>query len=103
MARFDDVKAVFWSDGDFGVHLPLTDAVVADTERVLGVPLPGTRPAERALGHLVRPRLHNRSHPRGGLPDVRRTARPWQVLRQFRHSGVRGREHHAAQPLNSRP
>ncbi len=42
MARFDDIKAVFWSDGDYGVHLPPTDAMVADAERVLGVLLPSS-------------------------------------------------------------
>lgn len=40
MARFDEVKATFWGDGQYGVQPPLTDAVVQDAERWLGVRLP---------------------------------------------------------------
>ncbi|MDG9727775.1 SMI1/KNR4 family protein [Streptomyces sp. DH41] len=40
MARFDEVKATFWGEGLYGVQPPLTDAVVQDAERRLGVRLP---------------------------------------------------------------
>ncbi|MEU3247379.1 MULTISPECIES: SMI1/KNR4 family protein [unclassified Streptomyces] len=40
MARFDEVRAAFWSDGDYGVQLPLTEEAVREAERVLGVTLP---------------------------------------------------------------
>ncbi|MEU4098832.1 SMI1/KNR4 family protein [Streptomyces sp. NPDC026673] len=40
MARFDEVKAAFWGDGDYGVQSPLTDEAVRDAECVLGVTLP---------------------------------------------------------------
>ncbi|MGW6790566.1 SMI1/KNR4 family protein [Streptomyces chartreusis] len=40
MARFDEVKATFWGEGSYGVQPPLTDAVVQDAERQLGVRLP---------------------------------------------------------------
>ncbi|WP_028805833.1 SMI1/KNR4 family protein [Streptomyces sp. 142MFCol3.1] len=40
MARFDEVKAAFWGDGDYGVQLPLTEEAVREAERVLGVTLP---------------------------------------------------------------
>ncbi|MFD6421271.1 SMI1/KNR4 family protein [Streptomyces sp. NPDC060198] len=42
MARFDEVKATFWGEGLYGVQLPLTDAVVQDAERQLGVLLPAS-------------------------------------------------------------
>ncbi|MEU8078771.1 SMI1/KNR4 family protein [Catellatospora citrea] len=41
MARFDVVKATFWADSARGVQPPLTDDMVADAERLLGVSLPG--------------------------------------------------------------
>ncbi|MGW3402967.1 SMI1/KNR4 family protein, partial [Streptomyces zhihengii] len=40
MARFDAVKATFWGEARHGVQPPLTDAVVQDAERRLGVRLP---------------------------------------------------------------
>ncbi|MFD3933235.1 SMI1/KNR4 family protein [Streptomyces sp. NPDC058614] len=40
MARFDEVKATFWGEGRCVVQPPLTDAVVQDAERRLGVRLP---------------------------------------------------------------
>ncbi|MER5897572.1 SMI1/KNR4 family protein [Streptomyces sp. NPDC001876] len=40
MGRFDEVTATFWADGDYGVQQPLTDEMVRDAERVLGVTLP---------------------------------------------------------------
>lgn len=40
MARFDEVRATFWDDGDYGVQQPLTDEMVREAERVLGVTLP---------------------------------------------------------------
>ncbi|MGX1541448.1 SMI1/KNR4 family protein [Streptomyces adustus] len=40
MAGFDEVKATFWGEGLYGVQPPLTDAVVEDAERQLGVRLP---------------------------------------------------------------
>ncbi|MFC9273427.1 SMI1/KNR4 family protein [Streptomyces zhihengii] len=40
MARFDAVKATFWGEDRHGVQPPLTDAVVQDAERRLGVRLP---------------------------------------------------------------
>ncbi|MFI9293712.1 SMI1/KNR4 family protein [Streptomyces gardneri] len=42
MARFDVVKATFWGEGVYGVQPPLTDAVVQDAERRLGVRLPAS-------------------------------------------------------------
>ncbi|MFF9070486.1 SMI1/KNR4 family protein [Streptomyces sp. NPDC014891] len=42
MARFDEVKATFWGEGLYGVQPPLTDAVVQDAERQLGVRLPAS-------------------------------------------------------------
>ncbi|MFD3481796.1 SMI1/KNR4 family protein [Streptomyces sp. NPDC058665] len=42
MARFDEVKATFWGEGLYGVQAPLTDAVVHDAERRLGVRLPAS-------------------------------------------------------------
>ncbi|MER6997743.1 SMI1/KNR4 family protein [Streptomyces sp. NPDC000410] len=42
MARFDEVKATFWDEGLYGVQSPLTDAVVQDAERRLGVRLPAS-------------------------------------------------------------
>ncbi|MFJ6686685.1 SMI1/KNR4 family protein [Streptomyces werraensis] len=42
MARFDEVKATFWGEGLYGVLPPLTDAVVQDAERQLGVRLPAS-------------------------------------------------------------
>ncbi|MFJ8871212.1 SMI1/KNR4 family protein [Streptomyces sp. NPDC102473] len=42
MARFDEVKATFWGEGLYGVQAPLTDAVVQDAERQLGVRLPAS-------------------------------------------------------------
>lgn len=40
MARFDEVRATFWGDGDYGVQQPLTDETVREAEAVLGVRLP---------------------------------------------------------------
>ncbi|WP_274564947.1 SMI1/KNR4 family protein [Streptomyces spiramyceticus] len=40
MARFDQVKAAFWGVGDYGVQLPLTEEMVQEAERELGVTLP---------------------------------------------------------------
>ncbi len=40
MGRFDEVMATFWGDGDYGVQPPLTDEMVREAERVLGVRLP---------------------------------------------------------------
>ncbi|MER7810901.1 SMI1/KNR4 family protein [Streptomyces sp900116325] len=40
MARFDEVRATFWDNGDYGVQQPLTDEMVREAERVLGVTLP---------------------------------------------------------------
>ncbi|MFE9059569.1 SMI1/KNR4 family protein [Streptomyces sp. Alain-F2R5] len=42
MARFDEVKATFWGEGRYGVQPSLTDAVVQDAERRLGVRLPAS-------------------------------------------------------------
>ncbi|MCZ9351655.1 SMI1/KNR4 family protein [Streptomyces mutabilis] len=42
MARFDEVKATFWGEGRYGVQPSLTDAVVLDAERRLGVRLPAS-------------------------------------------------------------
>ncbi|MZF91067.1 SMI1/KNR4 family protein [Streptomyces sp. SID5643] len=42
MTRFDEVKAMFWGEGRYGVQPPLTDAVVQDAERRLGVRLPAS-------------------------------------------------------------
>lgn len=40
VARFERVKATFWSDSAVGVQLPLTDEMVVGAERLLGVRLP---------------------------------------------------------------
>jgi hypothetical protein len=40
VARFEKVKATFWSESTFGIQPPLTDAMVLDAERLLGVRLP---------------------------------------------------------------
>ncbi|MFD4690156.1 SMI1/KNR4 family protein [Streptomyces sp. NPDC058463] len=40
MPRFDEIRATFWDDGDYGVQQPLTDETVREAERVLGVTLP---------------------------------------------------------------
>ncbi|MER7848357.1 SMI1/KNR4 family protein [Kitasatospora sp. NPDC096077] len=40
MNRFDEVVAMFWNGGDFGVQEPLTDEMVQEAERELGVTLP---------------------------------------------------------------
>ncbi|MFD7015768.1 SMI1/KNR4 family protein [Streptomyces sp. NPDC059928] len=40
MGRFDEVMATFWGDGDYGVQQPLTDELVREAKRVLGVTLP---------------------------------------------------------------
>jgi len=40
VARFEVVKATFWGDSARGVQPPLTDDMVADAERLLGVRLP---------------------------------------------------------------
>ncbi|MEU1478046.1 SMI1/KNR4 family protein [Streptomyces sp. NPDC001668] len=40
MAGFDEVKATFWDEGRYGGQPRLTDAVVQDAERRLGVRLP---------------------------------------------------------------
>ncbi|MEV7618371.1 SMI1/KNR4 family protein [Streptomyces sp. NPDC089799] len=42
MARFDEVMATFWADGDYGVQPPLTDETLREAELVLGVTLPST-------------------------------------------------------------
>ncbi|MEJ8646140.1 SMI1/KNR4 family protein [Streptomyces sp. MS1.HAVA.3] len=39
---FDEVKATFWGESLYGVQAPLTDAVVQDAERRLGVRLPAS-------------------------------------------------------------
>ncbi|MEU6878894.1 SMI1/KNR4 family protein [Streptomyces sp. NPDC046712] len=41
-ARFDEVKATFWGEGLYGVQPLLTDAVVRNAERRLGVRLPAS-------------------------------------------------------------
>lgn len=40
MARFETVKATFWSYSPVGVQPPLTDEMLIDAERALGVRLP---------------------------------------------------------------
>ncbi|MFF7204145.1 SMI1/KNR4 family protein [Streptomyces sp. NPDC008141] len=40
MARFDDVKATFWDDSDYGVQPPLTQEATRQAERELAVRLP---------------------------------------------------------------
>lgn len=40
VAQFEQVKGTFWSDSTLGVQLPLTDEMVVDAERLLGVRLP---------------------------------------------------------------
>ena len=40
MADFDEIKAVFWGSGTYDVQPPLTDAVVREAEKLLGVTLP---------------------------------------------------------------
>lgn len=40
MARFDEVMATFWDDGDHNVQRPLTAEMVREAEHVLGVTLP---------------------------------------------------------------
>lgn len=62
MARFDEVKASFWGDGDPGFPLPLSNETVRAAERELGVTLPS------ALLELLR--IHN-----GGL-----VARDWNAF-----------------------
>ncbi|MEU1200414.1 SMI1/KNR4 family protein [Streptomyces sp. NPDC005813] len=42
MDRFDEVKATFWSEDLYGVQPPLTDEVVEEAERELGVRLPAS-------------------------------------------------------------
>lgn len=42
MAGFEEVKATFWGEGLYGVKPPLTDAVVENAERRLGVRLPAS-------------------------------------------------------------
>ncbi|MFF4330701.1 SMI1/KNR4 family protein [Streptomyces sp. NPDC048387] len=39
-ARFEEVKATFWGDGGYSVQPPLTDEMVREAERLLGVTLP---------------------------------------------------------------
>ena len=40
VARFEDVAASFWDEGDYGVQASLTPESVADAERELGLRLP---------------------------------------------------------------
>ncbi|MFI6080359.1 SMI1/KNR4 family protein [Streptomyces sp. NPDC051217] len=40
MGRFDEVTATFWGKGDYGVQQLLTEAMVREAERALGVRLP---------------------------------------------------------------
>jgi hypothetical protein len=40
VADFDEIKAVFWGDGSYGVQPPLTDEAVKEAEDLLGVRLP---------------------------------------------------------------
>lgn len=40
MARFDEVMTRFWGDGDYGVQQLLTNEMVREAERALGVTLP---------------------------------------------------------------
>lgn len=42
MAPFDEVRATLWGEGRYGLRPPLTDAVVQDAERRLGVRLPAS-------------------------------------------------------------
>lgn len=43
MARFEDVQAAFWKpDSSYGVHQPLTDEAVRETEQLLSVTLPAS-------------------------------------------------------------
>ncbi|MER7743316.1 hypothetical protein ABTX34_34260 [Streptomyces sp. NPDC096538] len=42
MTRFGEVKATFWGEGWYGVQPPLTDAVVQDAGRQLGIRLPAS-------------------------------------------------------------
>lgn len=63
MTRFDEVKAAFWDEGDYGVQPPVTEEMVTEAERVLQVVLPS------ALLDLLR--LQN-----GGRVVARRNAFP---------------------------
>ncbi len=38
--KFDEIKASFWSRDTYGVQPALTQATVADAEKVLGLRLP---------------------------------------------------------------
>ncbi|MFJ9041877.1 SMI1/KNR4 family protein [Streptomyces sp. NPDC102406] len=40
MTRFDEVKASFWDQGDYGVQPQLTEELVQEAQRLLGVLLP---------------------------------------------------------------
>ncbi|MGN9840165.1 SMI1/KNR4 family protein [Nonomuraea sp. H19] len=40
MTRFEDVKATFWGDGDYGVQLPITEKAITEAEHELGVRFP---------------------------------------------------------------
>lgn len=42
MARFDEVKATFWSGDAYGVLPPLSEEMVKDAERLLDVSLPSS-------------------------------------------------------------
>ncbi|MER5876171.1 SMI1/KNR4 family protein [Streptomyces sp. NPDC001910] len=42
MAQFEEVKTMFWGAGSYGVQPPLTDEVIAEAERTLGVVLPSS-------------------------------------------------------------
>ncbi|MFI9172410.1 hypothetical protein [Streptomyces lincolnensis] len=42
MTRFDEVRASFWNDDDYGVQPPLTEEMAQDAERLLGVSLPAS-------------------------------------------------------------
>jgi len=50
VARFDEVKATFCGEGRHGVQPPLTDAVVRNAERRLGVRLPAYVPLDGVMG-----------------------------------------------------
>jgi SMI1/KNR4 family protein SUKH-1 len=39
---FDEIKARFWDDGDYGVQAPLSREAVAEAEQALGVRLPAS-------------------------------------------------------------
>ncbi|MGW1365180.1 SMI1/KNR4 family protein [Streptomyces chartreusis] len=42
MTRFDEVRASFWNHDGYGAQPPLTEEMVQDAERLLGVSLPAS-------------------------------------------------------------